>query len=235
MDLIKVAIHQPNFMPWTGYFHKIGMVDKFVFFDDVQFPRGKTFGNRVRIKTKDGELWLTVPVLDKSDLTNFNSIKINNATPWQRKMSKTIELSYKKARYFDRYFGSFNEVFMADYDKLIDLNIALIRYFATAIGLKADFYLSSEINSGLDLTAEGKIMNILRVLGAGLYVSGSGAGSRRYINEAQFEQEGMKIRWQVFVSPVYKQLWGEFIPDLSVLDLLFNCGDESFSVLTASS
>lgn len=222
-------------MPWTGYFHKIGMVDKFVFFDDVQFPRGKTFGNRVKIKTKDGELWLTVPVLDKSDLSYFSGIRINNTIPWQRKMIKTIELSYKKARHFEKYFPAFSEVFMAEYDRLIDLNVALIRFFSLSLGQKTEFFLSSEINRDTEPDAAGKIMNILKKLNAGLYVSGSGAGSRRYIDEAQFEKENIKIIWQVFSSPVYPQLWGDFIPDLSVIDILFNCGEESLSVLRASS
>ncbi len=227
----RIAIHQPNFLPWLGYFHKISLVDCFVFFDDVQFPRGKTFGNRVKIKTNNGESWITVPVLAKGDLTHFNAILINNTIPWQRKILKTIELAYAKSAFFDRYRESFSEVFLAPYDRLIDLNVALIRYIAGQAGIKTAFRFSSEMNLGNNISAEDKILSILKNLKATVYVSGSGAGSRRYIDEDRFSLENIKIEWQHFASPEYPQLWGPFIPDLSIIDLLFNCGDKTREIL----
>jgi hypothetical protein len=232
--VIKAAIHQPNFLPWIGYFHKISMVDSFVFFDDVQFPRGKTFGNRVKIKTNNGETWLTVPVLSKGEMANFNEIMINNTFPWQRKILKTIELSYGKASHFERYHDEFAKVFLAHYDKLIELNTAMIKFLSNSLGLNITFHLSSEINSDSGLNAEEKIFNILRYLDATVYVSGKGAGSARYIDEERFKAEKIEIVWQQFKSPSYPQLWGEFIPDLSVIDLVFNCGDKSSEILRQS-
>lgn len=229
--MIKAAIHQPNFIPWLGYFHKISMVDSFVFFDDVQFPRGKTFGNRVKIKTNNGETWLTVPVLSKGDMSDFNEILINNTFPWQRKIIKTIELSYKKARFFNMYFDGFSAVFLSKYDKLTDLNIALVKHFAGILGLNVSFHLSSEIISDHKTDAEEKILGILKHVKASVYVSGSGAGSKRYIDEEKFRVENIEIRWQKFQTPVYPQLWGDFIPDLSIIDLIFNCGDKSAEIL----
>jgi hypothetical protein len=207
-------------------------VDTFVFFDDVQFPRGKTFGNRVKIKTNNGELWLTVPVLSKGEMTNFNEILINNTFPWQRKIMKTIELSYKKTVSFEKYQSGFAEVFLAPYEKLIDLNTALIRYISRALKIETDFRYSSEFNSGMVLNAEEKILNINKLLGADIYVSGSGAGSARYIDEEKFKSENIRVEWQKFNTPVYTQLWGDFMPDLSVIDLLFNCGDDSLKILS---
>lgn len=230
----KAAIHQPNFLPWLGYFHKISMIDSFVFFDNVQFPRGKTFGNRVKIKTGNGELWLTVPVLSKGDLSDFHDILINNTFPWQRKMIKTIELSYKKAKFFDKYHEEFYSVFMNHYEKLADLNIGMIKYLSGVLGLNVSFHLSSEILSDPKLNAEEKILGILKHLGISVYVSGSGAGSRRYIDEEKFKAEKIEIVWQQFNSPSYPQLWGEFIPDLSIIDLIFNCGDKSLEILKHS-
>jgi len=229
--LKKAAIHQPNFLPWLGYFHKISLVDIFVFFDDVQFPRGKSFGNRVKIKTNNGELWLTVPVLSRGELPAFNTILINNTAPWQRKILKTIELSYAKAKYFEKYHNGFSDVFMAPYDRLIDLNIALIKYILKEIGLNVTLKLSSEVVGSEFVSAEDKIISILKNISASGYVSGSGSGSVRYIDENQFRRENIGIQWQKFTSPVYIQLWGPFIPDLSIIDLLFNCGDESLEIL----
>jgi hypothetical protein len=231
MTVIKAAIHQPNFLPWLGYFHKISLVDTFVFFDDVQFPRGKTYGNRVKIKTNNGESWITVPVLSKGELSDFNTILINGTMPWQRKILKTIELAYARAKYFDKYHQGFSEVFLSPYERLIDLNTAMIRYIANAIGMSVSFKLSSEILPGKEASAEDKIISVLKSLGASSYVSGSGAGSARYVDEEQFRKENIKLEWQHFNSPVYPQLWGPFIPDLSIIDLLFNCGDETPGIL----
>lgn len=227
----RVAIHQPNFLPWIGYFHKISLVDTFVFFDDVQFPRGKTFGNRVKIKTNNGELWLTVPVLSKGNMAYFNAILINNSSPWQRKSMKTIELSYKKAPFFERYREGFSRVFLEPYERLTDLNVALVKYISDMIGLKTIFLMSSGIIESNGLTGDDKIMAILRSVGATTYISGKGAGSKRYIDEERFRKEHINIEWQQYSSPHYSQLWGEFFPDLSVIDLLFNCGEESLAIL----
>jgi len=229
--LKRVAIHQPNFLPWIGYFHKISLVDTFVFFDDVQFPRGKTFGNRVKIKTNNGELWLTVPVLSKGDMSDFNETIINNTSAWQRKSIKTIELAYRKAPYFDNYHESFSKVFLEPYANLTDLNISLIKYLSAAIGLETSFELSSQISESKGLTGDEKIIAILKSTGATKYISGQGAGSTRYIDEQRFRNENIELEWQNYVSPVYQQLWGEFIPDLSALDLLFNCGPASRDIL----
>jgi len=227
----KAAIHQPNFLPWIGYFHKISLVNDFVFFDDVQFPRGKTFGNRVKIKTNNGELWLTVPVLSKGDFPAFNTILINNTVPWQRKSLKTIELAYSRAKHFEEYHKSFSEVFLRPYERLIDLNIDLIKYIISQLAINVTLHLSSEIVSGVTTNAEDKIISIVNKLGVSVYVTGSGAGSLRYIDEERFQNENIGIEWQAYKSPVYPQLWGSFIPDLSIIDLLFNCGKESREIL----
>ncbi len=227
----KAAIHQPNFLPWIGYFHKISLVNDFVFFDDVQFPRGKTFGNRVKIKTNSGELWLTVPVLSKGEFPAFNAILINNTVPWQRKILKTIELAYSRAKYFEEYHKSFSDVFLRPYERLINLNIDLIEYVISQLGINVTLHLSSEIVMDQTNNAEDKIISILKSLSVTGYVTGSGAGSVRYIDEERFRNERIEIEWQKYKSPAYPQLWGPFIPDLSIIDLLFNCGRESMEIL----
>jgi hypothetical protein len=230
-EMKKAAIHQPNFLPWIGYFHKMSLVDDFVFFNDVQFPRGKTFGNRVKIKTNNGELWLTVPVLSKGDFQAFNAILINNTVPWQRKSLKTIELAYSRAKHFEEYHKSFSEVFLRPYERLIDLNIDLIEYVISQLEINITLHLSSEIVSGVTTNTEDKIISILKKLGVAGYVTGSGTGSVRYIDEERFQNENIGIEWQKYKSPVYPQLWGPFIPDLSIIDLLFNCGKTSTEIL----
>ena len=117
------------------------------------------------------------------------------------------------------------------YDRLIDLNVALIRYIAGQAGMKTTFRFTSEMQLNETISAEDKILAILRKLEGTVYVSGSGAGSKRYIDEERFSLENIKIEWQHFSCPVYPQLWGPFIPDLSIIDLLFNCGDKTPEIL----
>ena len=106
MSGCNVAIHQPNFMPWLGYFHKMSMVDIFILLDDVQVPQGKSFASRALVKNNLGELWVTVPTIDKSDKKNFHEIQIVNSN-WKAKTHKTIKLAYQKSPFFNTYFDEF--------------------------------------------------------------------------------------------------------------------------------
>jgi len=229
---MMVAIHQPNFIPWVGYFNKINKCDVFVLFDDVQFPRAKTFGNRVEIKTNNGAVWLTVPVTNRGELNNFNEIEIDNTRNWAAKSLKTLKLAYQKAAYFNDYWDEFSAVYLAKYQYLTDLNIALMKIAIGSIGITTKLVRSSEMPAAKDLNGEEKILAILKSLGADAYLSGKGAGSRRYINEGDFETAGIQLVWQSYEPKPYKQLWGgNFIPNLSIIDLLFNEGPDSINYI----
>jgi len=228
---MKVAIHQPNFLPWIGYFHKISTVDTFVFFDDVQFPRGKTYGNRVLIKTKTGTNWLTVPILHKSDLLNFNEVKIDYNGRQVEKILKTIKINYSKSPFFEEIFNLVEEQFLVSPAKLYKLNIKLIRSLSKYLGISKKFMLCSEILQPLNLSGGEKILGILKSLGATEYVSGKGIGSSKYIKKDNFREAGIKLTYQNFTHPKYKQLYGEFKPYLSIVDLLCNRGKSSLDVI----
>ena len=229
---MTVAIHQPNFIPWVGYFNKISKCDLFVLFDDVQFPRAKTFGNRVEIKTNNGPVWLTVPVLHRGELKNFNEIEIDNVQNWAAKSIKTIKLAYQKAACFKDYWDEFESIYLRKYDLLTELNIALMNYAITATGISTRLVLSSEIPGTAGLTGAEKIMGILKHLNATEYLSGKGAGSMRYIVEDDFNVANIKLVWQKYEPKPYRQLWGgDFVPNLSIIDLLFNEGAESLTFI----
>lgn len=228
---MTVGIHQPNFIPWVGYFNKISKCDVFVLFDDVQFPRAKTFGNRVEIKTNNGATWLTVPVTHRGELNNFNEVAIDNSQAWATKTAKTIKLAYQKAAHFNEYWDEFQAVYLTKYDRLTELNIALMEYVVRVTGIKTKLVLSSDIKEGEGLSGAEKIMAILKALNANTYLSGKGAGSMRYINEEDFRDNGIALEWQAFTAKPYRQLWGEFIPNLSIIDLLFNEGSASMQYI----
>lgn len=223
-----VSIHQPNYIPWIGYFNKIARSDTFVIFDDVQFPIGKKgfYGNRNKIKTNNGELWLTVPVLDRSQRKNFNEIKIKN-NEWSHKHISNIESFYKKSPYFDLYYNDLKNIISKEYDNFSNLSTSLIKYFCQKLEINTNIILSSDICKNNNLQGIDKILYILEQLKADKYLSSDGPGSLRYINKEDFQQKNIKLIWQDFNHPTYTQMFGEFKSHLSIIDLLFNYGDKS--------
>jgi hypothetical protein len=220
------AIHQPNFSPWSGYFSKIKSSNVFIFFDDVQFPRAKTFGNRVYIRTHSGEQWLTIPVIGKGDLGKFCEIRIDNSQNWQRKMIKTIELAYKKSPYFDMYYKEITYLLSQKNDFLSNYNINIITQLSKLLKIETKFLQSSLLHENSEFeNTEKKIIDLIRFAGCNEYLSGKGTGSARYINEEDFNRENIKLYWQEYTELPYKQQWGQnFIPKLSIIDLMFNIG-----------
>jgi len=224
---MTIAIHQPNFLPWTAYFNKIKSVDTFVFFDDIQFERGKTYTSRTKILLNGKEHWLTIPVKNKSDLILIKDITVDNNIFWKKKHLKTISLNYKKAEYFDQVFPIIKKIYSIDSNYLIDYNIQFIISISEYLDLHTKFILSSEIKTN-NINTLDKILNILVALNATSYISGSGAGSQRYINQQKFLNKKIKLIWQNYLPKPYKQLnVHRFIPNLSIIDLIFNCGKNS--------
>ena len=227
---MTVSIHQPNYLPWLGFFDKIKRSDAFVVFDNVQYPRSKGhFGNRNKIKIHNGSKWLTVPVEGKSEMKNFNQIKYKNSN-WKEEHLRLIDQFYRKSKYYKMYIEDFKDEFNKDYDNLSDFNTNLIRYFLYELDIDTSVYKSSELVKE-DLSGADRIMSILKECKATKYITGSGPGSKRYINEDDFKNAGIELEWQDYKPIEYTQLNGEFIPYMNVLDLLFNKGPYSYQYL----
>jgi|TARA_R110000824_G_scaffold191322_7_gene372986 hypothetical protein len=223
-----VSIHQPNYLPWLGYFNKISRSDIFVIFDDVQFPKGKTgfFGNRNKIKTNTGDMWLTVPVLDRSQYKKFNEIKINY-DGWNHKHLVNIKNFYKKTPFFNLYYDDLENIILKEYDTISDLSTSLIKYFLIQLDIDTEVVLSSTICKDSNLQGIDKIFYILESFPTDKYLTSDGPGSMRYIKEEDFKEKNIELVWQKFHHPTYTQRFGEFKSHLSIIDLLFNYGDES--------
>jgi|TARA_R100000027_G_C2245750_1_gene93215 hypothetical protein len=221
-----VSIHQPNYLPWLGFFDKIKRSNSFVIFDNVQYPRSKGhFGNRNKIKINNGSKWLTVPVEGKSEMKNFNQISYKD-NGWKKEHLRLIEQFYRKSQYYKMYIEDFKDEFMRDYDNLSDFNTNLINFFLYEFDIETTVYKSSKLVKD-NISGAERIMTILKKLKATKYITGSGPGSKRYINEDDFKKEGIELEWQDYKHKEYKQLNGEFIPYMSALDLLFNKGPYS--------
>ena len=221
-----ISIHQPNYLPWAGFFHKILHSDIFVIFDDVQLPRGKDFVIRNRIKTQSGAKWLSVPVKEKSSLKLIQDVEINNDLKWYEKHWNSIQNNYSKTMFFSKYQNQFHEVWKKKWNFLVDLNLEIIYLIMNILEIKTKVVRSSELN--IKSTGTDKILGILEKLNADEYFTGWGPGSRRYIDgkEDLFEKKGIKIKKQEFICTEYYQLFGTFIPDLTICDMLFNIGSE---------
>lgn len=217
---MTIAIHQPEYLPWPGFFNKMLGCDTYVVLDTVEFSRGG-FQNRNRIKLRGKAKWLTIPI-SGSTMIPINEIKIDNSKTWQRTHLDTLKQAYGKSRFFGELADFLNDIYARPFEKLVDANLAVIKYFMNFFGIKRNLVLSSEINPGGRRT--DLLIDICRKLGADAYLSG--IGGKNYLERDKFQEAEIKLMFQNFTPTQYPQSDGEFIPYLSVLDLIFNCGKE---------
>ncbi len=222
-----LTAHQPVYLPWLGLFHKIALSDAFCYFDDVQY-QVKDWNNRNKIKTASGEIWLTVPVLTKGYREKkIREIEINNATDWRKKHWRSICLNYKKAPFFEKYSPFLENVYKRDWQYLADLNEYMLKWFIEQLGINVEYFKASE--SKFEGYKSGLVLDMCKKLRADMYIFGE--LGRDYAKEEDFLKNGVKIYFQEYKHPQYAQLFGEFSPYMSIIDLLFNCGENSLGVL----
>jgi hypothetical protein len=225
-----LSIHQPDYLPWLGFFDKICLCDVFVLLDNVQFSKNY-FTNRNKIRISQGWTWLTVPVLTKGKSDQrIDEVKINNIgeKKWAEKQWKSIEQSYKKAPFFSEHADFFYQLYSKKWDSLTELNKAIIYYLICAFGIKTKICEVAEIEQAKGNGGE-LLFNICQILGANTYLSG--AFGKEYLDETLFANHGIKVVYQEFFHPEYKQVFEPFIPGMSAIDLIFNYGKDSLQIL----
>ena len=211
-----VTIHQPDFLPWLGFFDRWKKSDLYIILDDVQFLR-RGWHHRDKIKTRDGVKWLTVPVAKKGKSDQLiQDVTINNGSNWRYKHLKTIESNYKKAHNFENYFEKIKEIYEKEYSLLIDLNIDLIRFVADELGITSPTVFASDYD--VKSISSERLIDLVKAVGGTEYLTG--LGSKDYLDETVFDAAGIKVVWHQFKHPVYHQMHGAFVPMLSVLDYL---------------
>jgi hypothetical protein len=224
-----LATHQPIFLPWPGLFYKAAHSDCMVFLDDVQFPRGRSWVNRNRLKSDDGELWLTVPVWKKGrGMQRIREVRIYDERGWRRKHLRSIEQNYTNAPYFDTYFPGVKSVYHADQEALVDFNLNLIGFLWSALSVDT----TMRTQSALGVTGQGTelLIALCRHVGADRYAMFPAA--EKHIDVSLMRDHGVEPHHLRFHPPVYPQLWGDFIYNLSTLDLLLNCGPKSVEIIS---
>jgi hypothetical protein len=227
--MVTIAIHQPEHHPWLGFFKKMSQTDIFVFFDDVQY-NSSGFQNRNYIKTNTGKMLLSVPVLSKFD-SKINEIKIDKTKNWFKKHKKSIMTNYSKTDFFEEYKNKIEEIYETEYEYLIELNTKVIKFFLNELKIKTKIIFSSSLN--LDSNSQKKILEICKKFNADKYISGVHWGLEN-LNLKEFSDNQIKIEFQKFLHPIYKQCHSPFIPNLSTLDLILNEGENGRKILEKS-
>jgi hypothetical protein len=218
---MKVAIIQPNYIPWKGYFDIIQAVDTFVFLDDVQYtPRD--WRNRNKIKATDGRtLWLSVPTVGGRN-QRICDVEIDNSQGWQRKHCESLRHNYRNAPFFDLYFGRFSEIVGRDWKRLVDLDVVLTCEIAGWLGLAPQYRRSSELAP--EGTKDDRLIDLVKKVGGTSYLSGPAA--RDYIRPERFAESNTGLGYHDYSGyPEYPQISPPFDHFVTILDLLFAVGD----------
>lgn len=226
-----VAIQQPNYFPWIGFFSKIVQSDVFILLDDAQYTKN-SYINRARIKTANGLLWLTVPVRHKDRMgQTINEAECDLHEPNWTKQRKTIEFNYKRAPGFEEVWPAICPIFDKEWTALSELNICALQTVCGFLGL--DVHLKRSSAMRCDGPKTERLVALCKAAGGDVYLSGTGA--RSYQDARMFEAAGIELRYSAFKHPHYRQQWGPFVEGLSILDLVFNSGGDSRRILEEAS
>jgi hypothetical protein len=223
-----VSINQPAYLPWLGYFHRIGISDLHIVLDHVQFEKN-SFTNRNKIRLREGWCWLTVPVKTKGLFphTYINQLEIANDHHWADKHWSSLRLNYSRAPHFGEHAQGFEKVYQEEWHRLVDLTRETTTYLLDALGIKTPLRFSSQM--AVEGQKDELVLNLCRSVGATVYVSGP--LGRNYLREELFRKAGIKVVYQNYIHPTYPQVYPGFEPYMSAVDLLFNCGPDSLRIL----
>jgi hypothetical protein len=223
---VRVAIHQPHYLPWLGYLAKWAAADVFVFLDTVQYEKNG-WQNRNRIKTPAGARWLTVPVHARLG-TPIDEVTVDAAQPWGERHLRAIEQAYATAPYLSRHRAALHELYGTTWKRLAPLAAASAQWLARAAGVSTPVHLAS----ALGVTEAGpteRLIALCRAVGGDTYLAGREGA--RYMDLDRFAAAGIRVLYQDYAHPVYPQLHGEFAPNCSGLDLLLTHGDDALPIL----
>jgi len=213
-----IAIHQPDYIPYPGYFYKIAKCDCFVFLDDAQYSN-EGICNWNRIKTPQGELRLKVPVKQTLGDT-IQEVTTRDYLGWKQKHLKTLKSNYSRTKFFEEIYADMETLLIPEYKNIADMNIAIIMQICNKFGISKRFERSSSLD--IKTRREERVIDICSTLGGSVYFSGNGA--RVYQEEKHFLKRGIELQYTNYHSIIYEQRWGVFLPDLSIIDYLFHYG-----------
>ena len=223
-----VSTNQPYFAPYPGFFYKAQISDIFVILDGVQFPRKTTWITRNRFKNDQGTLWMTIPVWKKGlGLQRISDVRICYNGNWHRKHLRSLQSAYANAPFLADNIGIVEQILYQKFDRLLDLNLEIIKFIFQYLGIDTNLVLMSEM--GVSGKGASLIIDICKSLGANLFSVQSSALS--YYDRRQFKAEGIDLISFKKPEYIYPQMWGDFIANLSILDMMFTCGTKTREIV----
>lgn len=220
---MKIAIHQPHFLPWLGYLHRMASVDAFVLLDHVQFER-RNYQNRTMVRMNGAGHWLTVPVVQRSRDERIVDKEIDEGgeRAWATKVMGTFQHVYGKSKFFREYAPPLKAILETPRAKLVEVNQACLDFLRDAFGVRTPLICSSQL--AVSGAKSDLVLEICRAMKADVLLAGNG-GSRSYLDVPHFAANGVSIEWHAFRHPVYPQPGPQpFLAGLSAIDMLFQCG-----------
>lgn len=220
-----VSIHQPNYLPYLGYFNKINDSDIFVIYDTAQYVKNG-FDNKNKIRTKDGFMYLTIP-LRSSDCykRRFSDVKLPENCNWQSKHWKAIHANYAVSEYYNDYASYLEKIYNSKWKMLVEISEAIIRFMIKELSIDVQIIKASELQIDTELKSTDKLIQILKQVSATKYISGP--SGKNYMETGKFKENNIELIYQDFTIQEYKQRYPGFIGGLSAIDLLFNQGKKS--------
>jgi hypothetical protein len=226
-----ISIHQPAYLPWLGYFDKIIRSDVFIYLDTVQLEKN-SYSYRNKIKTPQGSTWLTVPLKMKGHTNNLiKDMDIDNSKHWKKKHLKNIFYNYKKSSFFDELYPKIENLYQQDYKLFSDLAYEHLLFWLQELDIKTKIVKSSDLD--IHSKKSNLILDICKYFDADEYISG--ALGREYLDEDDFKEKSVEVEYQSYNHPVYRQSGRDFLPNMSIIDLLFNEGPKSNDILMSGS
>lgn len=223
-----ISIHQPNYLPYPGFFHKLSLSDIFVIMDDVQYQYDHTNRNKIVANNAEGWTRITIPTKKQHKFSSIMNVEINNELPWRETNWHQIYESYKGSAFFNLYQEYLENLYKKEWTHLFDINFEIIKKFIELLNIKTKIVLESELNVSGNATE--RLVNVCKIIGADTYVSGM--GGKIYLDEKLFAENKIKLVYQNYTSVVYPQQSSKlFIPNLSILDLLANVGSDSLKLI----
>lgn len=227
-----VVIHQPDFLSYLGFFHRLLHADQFIILDHVQFVKGssRSWMNRDKIKTAKGATWLTISVEKCHRDTAINQVVLSEKIDWKTRNLNLLRQHYGKAPFFSEVHPYVEKLYTKTYTRLVDFNMESIRMLCDLFDLRIDMLFSSDLHC--HATKNQLLVEILSQVGATHYLSGVGA--KDYFDPEPFKSAAIEVVWQNFTHPIYPQMYDDFLPGLSSIDLLYNCGIEKTRTILRS-
>ena len=225
--MTSVAIHQPNYLPYIGFFQKMALSDIFVILDNVQFSKD-SYSQRTKIRVPYGSIWLTIPIEKKYNFKLINEVQLSSNNIWIKKHKLSIVSNYSKSPFFDKAF--IERYYQNSFKNLQEFNEFGILYIKKRIGINTKIVRASELDINENSKSTDLLVDIVKKVGGDIYISG--LGGRKYMAEEKFLENNIKLEYFEFKPFEYLQRWNGFEPYMSAIDLLFNLGNETGSVLS---